>query len=59
MRVPSVAEQTAIATVLADMDSEFGALLARRHKTYDLKAAMSQELLTGKTRLVHAQVANA
>jgi type I restriction enzyme S subunit len=59
MRVPSVAEQTAIATVLADMDSEIAALEARRHKTYDLKAAMSQELLTGKTRLVHAQVANA
>ena len=45
-------EQTAIATILADMDTELSALVARRDKTRDLKQAMMQELLTGKTRLV-------
>ncbi len=45
-------EQTAIATVLADMDAELAALEARRNKTRDLKQAMMQELLTGKTRLI-------
>ena len=50
--VPSVPEQTTIAAVLADMDAELSALEARRDKTRDLKKAMMQELLTGKTRLV-------
>ena len=52
MRLPSVPEQVAIAAVLADMDAELAALEARRDKTRDLKQAMMQELLTGKTRLV-------
>ena len=34
------------------MDAELAALEARRDKTRDLKQAMMQELLTGKTRLV-------
>ena len=34
------------------MDAELSALEARRDKTRDLKQAMMQELLTGKTRLV-------
>ncbi len=51
--VPSLlAEQAAIAAVLADMDAELAMLEARRAKTRDLKQAMMQELLTGKTRLV-------
>ena len=50
--VPSVPEQTAIAEILSDMDAELAALEARRDKTCDLKQAMMQELLTGKTRLV-------
>ena len=50
--VPSPAEQTAIATVLSDMDAELFALEARRDKTRNLKQAMMQELLTGRTRLV-------
>ena len=50
--VPSAPEQTTIAAVLADMDAELAALEARRDKTRDLKQAMMQELLTGKTRLV-------
>ena len=34
------------------MDAELSALHRRREKTRDLKQAMMQELLTGKTRLV-------
>ena len=45
-------EQTAIATVLSDMDAELTALEARRDKTRALKQGMMQELLTGRTRLV-------
>ena len=52
--LPEPDEQAAIATVLSDMDSELFALEARRDKTRDLKQAMMQELLTGKTRLVPA-----
>jgi type I restriction enzyme S subunit len=47
-----VSEQTAIATVLSDMDAELAALEARRDKTRLLKQGMMQELLTGRTRLV-------
>ena len=46
------AEQTAIAAVLSDMDAELAALEARRNKTHNLKQAMMQELLTGRTRLI-------
>ena len=52
MRLPSVAEQTAIAAFLSDMDAELAALEARRDKTRALKQGMMQELLTGRTRLV-------
>jgi type I restriction enzyme S subunit len=50
--VPALAEQSAIATVLSDMDAELTALGARRDKTRLLKQGMMQELLTGRTRLV-------
>lgn len=49
---PEYAEQTAIATVLSDMDAEIVALERRRDKTKLLKQGMMQELLTGKTRLL-------
>ncbi len=49
---PTVAEQTAIAAILSDMDAELATLEARRDKTRDLKRAMMQELLTGRTRLM-------
>ena len=49
---PTLEEQVAIATVLSDMDAEIAALEQRRNKTKDIKQAMMQELLTGKTRLV-------
>lgn len=53
VKIPTeLAEQNAIATVLADMDAELAALEARRAKTRELKQAMMQELLTGRTRLV-------
>jgi type I restriction enzyme S subunit len=48
----SVKEQTAIASILSDMDAEIAALEARRDKTRALKQGMMQELLTGKTRLI-------
>jgi type I restriction enzyme S subunit len=54
---PSIDEQRAIAAVLADMDHEIDALEARCAKTRDLKQAMMQELLTGKTRLVQPEAA--
>ena len=49
---PTQEEQTAIATVLSDMDTELAALQARRDKTRALKQAMMQELLTGRIRLI-------
>ena len=49
---PEPAEQAEIADVLSDMDAELIALEARRDKTRNIKQAMMQELLTGKTRLV-------
>jgi type I restriction enzyme S subunit len=49
---PTLPEQTAIATVLSDMDLELAALEQRRDKTRALKQGMMQELLTGRTRLV-------
>ncbi|NYT22718.1 restriction endonuclease subunit S [Alcaligenaceae bacterium] len=50
--MPELAEQTAIATILSEMDTEITALETRRTKTRALKQAMMQELLTGRTRLV-------
>lgn len=51
--IPAFAdEQTAIATLLSDMDAELAALEARRDKTRALKQGMMQELLTGRIRLV-------
>ena len=52
LRLPSLAEQTAIAEVLSEMDGELGKLEERREKTRALKQAMMQELLTGRTRLL-------
>lgn len=52
VQLPTLPEQTAIAAILSDMNAELSALVARRNKTRDLKQAMMQELLTGRTRLV-------
>lgn len=50
--LPSVTEQTAIASILSDMDSEIEALEQKLDKTRQLKQGMMQQLLTGKIRLV-------
>ena len=55
LHIPPLPEQTAIAAVISDMDAEITALEARRTKTQNLKQAMMQELLTGKTRLVYTE----
>jgi type I restriction enzyme S subunit len=44
-------EQTAIATILSDMDNEIQTLEHRLKKTRQIKQGMMQELLTGRTRL--------
>lgn len=46
------AEQSAIATILSDMDSDIQTLEQRLNKTRQIKQGMMQELLTGKTRLI-------
>ena len=48
----SKAEQTAIANVLSDMDTEISALETKLAKYRTLKTGMMQQLLTGKIRLV-------
>jgi len=49
----AAAEQTAIATVLSDMDTEIAAPEVRLAKTQALKQGMTEgALLTGKTRLI-------
>jgi len=50
--LPPLAEQTAIASVLTEMDAELAALEQRREKTRAIKQAMMQELLTGRTRII-------
>jgi type I restriction enzyme, S subunit len=45
-------EQTAIATVLSEMDAEIAGFEAKLAKTRQLKQGMVQELLTGRIRLV-------
>lgn len=46
------AEQTAIAEVLRDMDTEIEAIEAKLAKARQIKQGMMQELLTGRIRLV-------
>lgn len=50
--LPTFPEQTAIATLLSDMDAELAALEAKLAKVRDLKQGMMQELLTGRIRLL-------
>ena len=56
IKLPPLPEQTAIATVLSDMDLGLAALEQRRDKTRALKQGMMQELLTGSTRLAWREV---
>jgi type I restriction enzyme S subunit len=50
--IPSVPEQTAIAAILSDMDTELAALESRLAKARHIKQGMMQELLTGRIRLL-------
>ena len=53
LRIPmSKGEQTAIANVLSDMDTEISALETKLAKYRTLKTGMMQQLLTGKIRLI-------
>ncbi len=52
---PTLAEQTAIATLLSDMDTELAALESRLAKARHIKQGMMQELLTGRIRLLPKQ----
>lgn len=49
---PKKSEQTAIATILSDMDAEIAALETKLAKARQVKQGMMQELLTGRIRLV-------
>ncbi len=49
---PTAEEQTAIATILSDMDAEIAALETKLAKARQIKQGMMQELLTGRIRLV-------
>jgi type I restriction enzyme S subunit len=55
---PSKEEQTAIASILSDMDNEIQTLEQRLSKTRQIKQGMMQELLTGKTRLPFDKIAD-
>ncbi|MDB4506767.1 restriction endonuclease subunit S, partial [Akkermansiaceae bacterium] len=50
--LPSYDEQTAIATILSDMDAEIAALETKLAKARQVKQGMMQELLTGNIRLI-------
>jgi type I restriction enzyme, S subunit len=50
--VPEPAEQLAIAEILNDIDAELAGLEDKLAKAHQIKQAMMQELLTGRTRLV-------
>ena len=49
---PPFREQSAIATVLSDMDEEITSLEDKLSKLRQIKQGMMQELLTGRIRLV-------
>jgi type I restriction enzyme, S subunit len=52
-RMPmNIAEQSAIATVITDINAELSALEFRQAKTREIKQGMMQDLLTGRTRLL-------
>ncbi len=50
--LPSMAEQSAIASILSDMDAEIAALETKLAKYREIKQGMMQNLLTGRIRLV-------
>lgn len=50
--LPTPKEQSAIATILSDMDAEIATLETKLQKARAIKAGMMAELLTGKIRLI-------
>jgi type I restriction enzyme S subunit len=52
--LPSLEEQTAIAEILSDMDTEIAALEGKLSKAREVKQGMMSELLTGRIRLVES-----
>ena len=54
-RMPKLAEQRAIASILSDMDAEIAELEAKRDKYKEVRQGMMQQLLTGKIRLIWTQ----
>ena len=52
---PTVAEQTAIAEILSDIDAEIDALTAKLNKVRNIKQGMMSELLTGRIRLAEQE----
>jgi type I restriction enzyme S subunit len=60
IQIPSdITEQSAIANILSDIDTELLKLEERLSKTKQLKLAMMQELLIGKTRLINKEISYA
>lgn len=51
-------EQTAIATMLSDMDAEIDALISKLEKSRRIKQGMMSELLTGRIRLIKEDTKN-
>jgi len=52
LRIPNdKAEQTAIASIISDMDAELDALTTKLNKLRNIKQGMMSELLTGRIRL--------
>jgi type I restriction enzyme S subunit len=56
---PTKSEQTAIATVLSDMDAEIEELTSKLNKARNIRQGMMQELLTGRIRLVDEEIETA
>jgi type I restriction enzyme, S subunit len=52
IKIPQIPEQTAIAKILSDMDSEIKELESKRDKYIMIKNGMMQKLFTGEIRLV-------
>ncbi len=52
IKVPELSEQTAIASILSDMDAEIDALETKLAKARQIKQGMMHNLLTGKIRLI-------
>jgi len=55
---PTLAEQTAIASILSDMDSEIDVLTAKLEKARRIKHGMMNELLTGRIQLIEEDTDN-